>query len=369
MKKGSITQFFVKGITSPFCLGCCLVLTLQVNAQDSVSTNAGQNSDVGQFVDAGNFFLERPDASKYAVVLTGPSVGEETINRFRQWSYSLHDILIRDYGYSSDSISLLLDHGPDGSPDSNRVDGACDRETIEDQLALLKEKVRDGDQIIIYLIGHGSARDGESKFNIVGPDITGEDFALMLDRFSEQDIVIVNTTSSSYGFSASLSSEGRVLISSTRSPSEKYDPIFSRYFIEALDQKNGDRDKNNRVSMLEAFNYARQSVDQWYEDQGRLASEHASLDDNGDALFTIDPTPSDADGRLAEIAYIDILTADDGNMSPQTLALKGKMQEIERSVFILRGRKADYLEADYWAQMEVLLIDLARTTGQFNDSI
>jgi hypothetical protein len=45
------------------------------------------------------------------------------------------------------------------------------------------------------------------------------------------------------------------------------------------------------------------------------------------------------------------------------------MQDLERSVFILRGRKADFLEADYWQQMEELLIGLARTTGQYNEQI
>lgn len=321
----------------------------------------------GAPLEAGNYFLERPDASKYAVILTGPSVGAETTDRFRQWSFSLHDILIRDYGYSSDSITLLLDRGKQSHPDNTRIDGACDRDTIVDQLARLRRQVRDGDQISIFLIGHGTGRDEESKFNIVGPDITGGEFAELLDVFDQQDIVIVNTTSASYGFSASLSSEGRVVISATRSPSEKFDPIFSGYFIEALAEKNGDRDKNNRVSMLEAFNYARQSVDAWYEEQGRLASEHASLDDNGDALFTLDPTPAEADGRLAEIAYIDVLSADDENLPPQALALKARVQELEREVFILRGRKADFLEGDYWTRMEALLIDLARTTGQYND--
>jgi len=332
-----------------------------------VQVSVAQPVGSGPLSDPGNFFRERPDITKYAVILTGPSVGEETVNRFRQWSFSLHDILIRDYGYSSDTITLLLDRGKDAHPDNGRIDGACDRQTIESQLAALRSRVRDGDQISIFLIGHGTGRDEESKFNIVGPDITGGEFATLLDAFDQQDIVIVNTTSASYGFSASLSSEGRVVISATRSPAEKFDPIFSGYFIEALEQRNGDRDKNNRVSMLEAFNYAKQSVDQWYEDQGRLASEHASLDDNGDALFTINPTAADADGRLAEIAYIDVLGADDDNLSPRALSLKARMQDLERQVFILRGRKADYLEDDYWAEMEKLLVDLARTTGRYND--
>ena len=324
----------------------------------------------GQIADSqsnNNFFLDSPDSTKYAVIMVGPSVAEENQSMFRQWGFSLHDILARDYGYSSDTITLLYDRGDLDSSGGGRVDGACDRAGIEQALASLASRVKTGDQITLYLIGHGSGAEEEAKFNIVGPDITGIEFASLLDQFDEQDIAIINTTSASYGFSASLSGEGRVVISSTRSPSERYDPVFSRYFIEALDSRNGDRDKNNRVSMLEAFEYAKSNVEAWYEEQGRLASEHAGLDDNGDALFALDPNMDVADGRLAEIAYIDTLIDNNAGLSPQALTLKARMQDIERSVFILRGRKADFLEVDYWQQMEELLVDLARTTGQFNE--
>ena len=297
----------------------------------------------------------------------GPAVGETNENRFRQWGLSLHDILTRDYGYSSDTITLLYDDGDTSFVGGERIDGAANGEGIEQGLSELAARVDTGDQITLYMIGHGSGAEEEAKFNIVGPDLTGREFAALLDRFERQDMVIVNTTSASYSFSAALSSEGRVVISSTRSPTERYDPIFSGYFIEALDQRNGDRDKNNRVSMLEAFEYAKANVEQWYAEQGRLAPEHAGLDDNGDALFTLDPGVDEADGLLAEIAYIDTLEDDTTGLSAQALALKSRMQELERSVFILRSRKAEYLEADYWQQMEGLLVDLARTTGQFNE--
>ncbi len=318
---------------------------------------------------AANYFLNSPDATKYAVILTGPAVSDENKSMFRQWAFSLHDILARDYGYSSETITLLYADGALDAPGSERIDGSCDRAGIEQQFSALRARAKAGDQITIFLVGHGSGAEAEAKFNIVGPDITGAEFSAILDQFAQQDIVIVNTTSASYDFSASLSSEGRVVISSTRSASERYDPVFSRFFIEALDSRNGDRDKNNRVSMLEAFNYAKGNVEQWYEEQGRLASEHAGLDDNGDALFTLSPTMDEVDGRLAEIAYIDTLVDNSQDLSPGALQLKSRMQELERSVFILRGSKANYLAADYMQQLEQLLIELARTTGQFNAQI
>ena len=315
------------------------------------------------------FFLDRPDSTKYAVILAGPTVGDENKSQFRQWAFSLHDILARDYGYSSDTISLLYDRGVIEGAATQRIDAACDLAGIQQELARLQSLVKTGDQITIYLIGHGSGAGEESKFNIVGPDITGIQFAGMLDVFDQQDMIIVNTTSASYGFSASLSNEGRVVVSSTRSSSEKFDPVFSNYFIEALDNRNGDRDKNKRVSILEAFNYAKNSVEEFYEEQGRLASEHAGLDDNGDALFSLNPSTAETDGRLAEIAYIDNLLDDTQGLSVEAIRFKSRMQDLERLVFMLRGRKAEFLEEDYWQQIEELLVDLARVTGQFNDVV
>ena len=318
---------------------------------------------------AAEYFLDSPNVGKYAVIMAGPTVGETNQTQFRQWAFSLHDILARDYGYSSDSIILLYDKGHTDLVGDERIDGACDRGGIEQGLASLAARVSTGDQITLYLIGHGSGAEEESKFNIVGPDITGAEFAVLLDQFKDQSIAIVNTTSASYGFSTSLSGEGRVVISSTRSPSERYDPIFSRYFIEALDNRNGDRDKNNRVSMLEAFEYAKSNVEAWYEEQGRLASEHAGLDDNGDALFSLDPVVDSADGRLAEIAYIDAAVDEVFGLSPQARELKFQMQNLERDIFVLRGRKQDFLESDYWLEMESLLVELAIATGQFEEII
>ncbi len=316
-----------------------------------------------------DFFLGRPEATKYAVILAGPGVGDENKSRFRQWAYSLHDILLRDYGYSSATISLLYDQGEAEAAGAERIDAACDLNGIEQAFARLRSIVAAGDQITVYLIGHGSGAEEESKFAIVGPDITGVQFAEILDTFEQQDMIVVNTTSASYGFSASLSSAGRVIISSTRSSSEKYDPLFSKFFIEALDNRNGDRDKNNRVSMLEAFNYAKSNVEQFYQAQGRLASEHAALDDNGDALFSLNPAIAALDGRLAEIAYIDNLPDATIGLSEAAIRLQSRMQDLERSVFLLRGRKTEFLEQDYWPQMERLLVDLSRATAQFNEKV
>ena len=81
-----------------------------------------------------------------------------------------------------------------------------------------------------------------------------------MKSFSKQDLVVVDTTSASYGFARALSNRGRVVVSATRSASEKYDPVFAEYFVRGLENHNADRDKNGRVSFFEVFQYARLNV-------------------------------------------------------------------------------------------------------------
>lgn len=313
------------------------------------------------------FFLNDPGANKYALIITGAAASDEIEARFWQWSASLHDILSRDYGYSQEHISLLFgDGGPVDGRDF-RIDGSSRRADIESALQGLSERLQPGDQLSIILIGHGSSSDAFAKFNIVGPDITGTEFAVLLEDFNQQDLIIVNSISAGYEFSTALSARGRVVLSATRSRAERYDPMFARYFIEALDERKGDRDKNQRVSVLEAYLYASQSVLAWYSEQGRLPTERAVLDDNGDGIFSLEPGIGAADGSLAEIAYFDSNGATQQKSSPAALALQTQMQDIERSIFLLRGQKANYLEEDYWQQLEALLIELARNTGRYNE--
>ena len=342
--------------TLPKLLTAALV---SICASATYAQGAGDDEDV--------FFRNDPGASKYAVIITGAAASEEIGARFSQWSLALHDILGRDYGYGSDAITLLLGDGAGGERPNPRIDGSSRREDIESALTALAGRANAGDQVTFILIGHGSSLAEEAKFNIVGPDITGPEFAGLLEQFNQQNVVVINTTSASFGFSAALSARGRVVVSATRTPAERYDPVFGGYLVAALDGRAGDRDKNSRLSVLEAFMYASQSAQAWYRDQGRLPTERAVLDDNGDGVFSIDPTPGAVDGGLAEIAYLDTFNAVEEKSSPQARQLLADMQDLERSVFLLRGQKADHLEAEYWSRMETLLIDLARKTEQYNE--
>jgi len=316
--------------------------------------------------DEREYFLPRPSGEKYVLILSGAAAEDRYVERFREWAIKLYDVLIDQYGYRPDRIRLLAGHGDPSEP---KISGPCRLETLSESIHALRQAVTPGDQVLFFFIGHGTRNEDGTKFTLVGPDITAEAFSELLDDFSQQDVMVVNTTSTSYPFCIALSGPGRVIISATRSDAEKYDTIFAGYFIEALENHSADRDKNRRLSMWEAFQYAKRHVEKWYDDQGRIPSEHPSIDDNGDGLFSTDPDPRKDDGRLAQIAYLDVLkvpaadstSPDNPDLRAARYELTRKMQEIERAVFLLRNRKEELPLAAYKRQMESLLIDLART--------
>ncbi len=313
------------------------------------------------------YFLTRPDTQKYAVIFGGAAADESYQAQFRQWALKLHEILVRDYGYPPDYITLLLGTG---DPEALEIAGPCRLETILETMGRLRKKVQPGDQITIFFVGHGTNDDQDAKFVMVGPDISGAKFAEILEDFSDQDIAVVNTTSSSHPFCTALSAPGRVIVCATRSAAEKYDTIFARFLLEALESHTADRDKNRRVSLFEVFLYTREKVKTWYTDQNRLLSEHPTLDDNGDGRFHTAPDPARDEGGLAQIADIDTLAVFlpeavvSGPASVTLRKLTARVRALERSVILLRNQKTEMSDRDYRQQLETLLIDLARSTRQ-----
>lgn len=311
--------------------------------------------------DEGAHFVEAEGSRKYAVILVGAAVDERRAQTFGRWAFSLRELLRNDYGYREDQLRLLIGDSTDGE-----VDGDSRLDSIRSVFQSLAKTLTARDQLTVVLIGHGSGRGEMAKFNIVGPDISGPQFAELLNAFSTPNIVVINTTSASHDFSKALAGNGRVVVSATRSPAEKYDTVFPEYFVNALQNRAADRDKNGRISVLEAFNYAKAGVESYFNERSVLPTERAVLDDNGDGVFS-DRADAQGDGRLAEVAYLDVAIGGQTNLSPAAATLHSQMTKLERQIFRLRNSKSQLSEADYWAQLEPLLIELAKVTREFDD--
>ena len=98
-------------------LAGCLALSLSVLGTPALA-QSGDQEDV--------WFRGGPEAARQALIITGAAASDEIRARFSQWSNSLHDVLARDYGYSSDTVTLLLDDGSTAGANP-RVDGSSRR--------------------------------------------------------------------------------------------------------------------------------------------------------------------------------------------------------------------------------------------------
>ncbi|MDF1622415.1 MAG: hypothetical protein P1V33_02955 [Pseudohongiella nitratireducens] len=340
-------------------------IALPAQAQNELQTSTNPPDSFS--VSGSERFLQTADTGKFALIITGAAASPEIRQRFRGWTSQLDEILQRDYDYSADHVRILLDDGDNVGGLGARVAGASTADAIEEHLRDWQSDMTAGDLLSVFMIGHGAATFGDAKFNNVGPDMTGDELALWLEPYQEQDIVLFNMTNAGFEFARALSAPGRIVISATRSSAERFDPIFPRYLLAGLEGRQADLDRNEQVSILELFNFASSQVAAWYDEQGRLPTEHAVLDDTGDGLFSLNPGIEESDGLLAEVAYLNILTPDPDKQSPQAPAMLAEVQALERQVILLRNQKANYLEAEYWRQMEDLLIALARTTEAYHD--
>src|SRR5271169_6697460 len=103
---------------------------------------------------------------------------------------------------------------------------------LTDTLGQIAREAKAEDEFTLILIGHGSY-DGEVyKFNLPGPDISGEDLAILCDRIPAKRQLIVNTTSASGGSIGALQKTGRIVIAATKTGTEKNATVFARYWVD-----------------------------------------------------------------------------------------------------------------------------------------
>lgn len=244
--------------------------------------------------------------------------------------------------------------------------GRASREAVQKALGTIAQAAGPGDLVFILLIGHGGSQAGESRFNLPGPDMTAADFAPLLTALSPQQVVFVNTASASGDFVKVLSAKGRTIVTATKSAMERNQTEFPSYFVQAFSEEGADADKDQRVSVLEAFTYARREVERFYEKGHLLVTEHAVLDDNGDGTGSAAPDPATGDGAMARRAFLGggETAADAGSASPpdaRGAELRRQRRAIEDKIGALKARKDGMESTQYEDELEKLLVELARS--------
>jgi hypothetical protein len=249
------------------------------------------------------------------------------------------------------------------------VEGSNVRTTLQKTLA--GESKQTTAALWLVLIGHGTFDGRTAKFNLRGPDISADDLAEWLSPLL-RPIVVINTASSSAPFLSKLSGRGRVVITGTKSGYEQNYTRFGQYLAGAIAEPTADLDKDGQTSLLEAFLTASGRVDEFYSAAGRLVTEHALLDDNGDGLGTradwfrgIRPVgkaedSASLDGYRAHQFHI-VHSEAENKIRP---GLRAQRDRLELEVVKLRDAKEKFSEDEYFSKLEALLFDIAQIYEQ-----
>ncbi|HKE29871.1 MAG TPA: hypothetical protein VKB88_46295 [Bryobacteraceae bacterium] len=284
-------------------------------------------------------------AATYYVTISGLGGETDYDQRFKMWA---------------DDIDATLKKSGGGNNVATLVNPT--REQVRAKLAEVAKTAKPDDALVVMLIGHGSYDGAEYKLNLTGPDITGTELAVLMDRVPATRQCVVDMTSSSGGAIPELRRPTRVVITATKTGTEKNATVFARYWAEALRDPAADTDKNDGVSALEAFRYAEKKVTDYFETQKRLATEHALLEDTGKGEGERNPSPENGEGKLAGAFTLVRLGANAAAANdPAKRALMEKKESLEQAIEKLKYEKAAMPAEQYKSQLTQLLLELAKT--------
>jgi len=257
-------------------------------------------------------------ADTYALVVSGASGGPQYSAKYDGWRTALATTLKSTFGYPDDRVIAL---------------GEARRAQIEQAVRGLGARMTADDVLFVALMGHGA----DEKFNLVGPDMTAADWAGLLKPMAGR-VVFVDMSSSSFPFFAQLSAPGRIVITAAESSAQQFETVFPDFFVRAFTEPSADADKDGRVSIFEAFEWASAGVRAWFDQHNQLPTERALLNDEAAARATwLQPR---------------VVAANDPKARRQV--------EIESAIASLKAKRSTMPAAAYDAEMERLLTELAR---------
>ena len=306
------------------------------------------------------------DPNKFAIVVAGVGGEEAYTKKFTAEALRLYETLTTELGFGPAHTYLLTEVAASGAEDGGHESTTTARRSTAEELrkdfAEIKAAATAESFVLVVLIGHGSFDNQQAKFNLIGPDLTAKDYASLLASLPNKRVVFVNCASSSGEFIKPLSAEGHITITATRSGNEQNATVFAEHFIAAVSDRAADSDKNGRISVLEAFNYATKLTADWYKQKNRLATEHALIDDNGDGVGHEEATAGD--GNLAKVVYLDSKTLEEAGNDAELGRLLALKQKLEEDIEKLKARKSDMKLEEYDAELERLLVELATTNQE-----
>lgn len=298
----------------------------------------------------------------HLLVIVGLGGNPTFTEQFHGWAASLIDVATSRYGIPADNVTYL---GEKVEIDPELIADRSTRDNVAAAIQGIADQSTPADHVAIVFFGHGSFTD-VARLNLPGRDPSAEEFAGFLEHLGDRRITFVNTASASGPFVEALSAEGRVIMTATKTGRQWNAAIFGGYFVDAFTagEDEADQNKDQRISMLEAFTYARLKVTDDFEAEGTLQTEHALLDDNGDGVGVDQPDPLTGDGRLARTLFL--TSGEDVAASrmafpddPELRVLYEERTALEARVEALRVLRSGSTEGQYAEELQTVLVELA----------
>ena len=277
----------------------------------------------------------------HLLIVTGLAGEPQFAKRFKETTAALSDAAKQKWGVNDSSLIVL---GEDPALDPAHVKFKSTKEEVARAFLTLSKRVAPGDVLFVFLNGHGSGEGPASRVNLPGADATAGEYAGWLSGFTKQNVVFVIAGSGGGDFVPVLAGPGRVIVSATRTAMERNESIFATPFVKGLVSAEADADKDGRISVIEAFTYAKKEVARVYEADKRMLTEHALI----------------SDSALARAVAFGGAQA---STNPKVVALVTERQALESQVASLRTRKAGMEQTAYENELEKLLLAIAEKSA------
>jgi hypothetical protein len=291
-------------------------------------------------------------ADSSAIIIQGIAGSDEFDAKYMKWATDLQKALVEDLGFSKENVILL------------RGDGSK-KPAVEKAFADLKPKVKKEDTFLLFLVGSGSF-DAEYKLSLSGPDMTGSEYAKLIDSLEPARSVIIAGTTSAGGLFEKAAARNRIILASSRSGEKEEGTVFYDHFLAGLKGATADEDKDKKVTVWEAFKYATAGVERHYKEKTNLQTEHAEM---VVAVGGTKVTPAISEQEAPVLARVTALNADRAVTvaDPKLQALLNEKKMIDSKIEALRLDKGILPVAEYENRLEALVLELARKNQQIRE--
>lgn len=290
-------------------------------------------------------------ADSSAMIIQGVAPSDEYEAKFTKWATGIQNALVTDLGFAKDRVVLLTGEG-------------SRKAAIEKAFEQMKSQIKPQDTFVLFFVGVGSF-DVDYKLNILGPDITGTEYAKLIDGLSPARSIVVAGTTSGGGIFDKAPARNRILLASSRSGEKEEGSVFYEHFLAGLKGLAADEDKDKKVSVWEAFKFASSGVERFYKEKTLLQTEHAELLVAGAAKVaaTVGEQEAPVLARVTSLSADRAVTVSD----PKLQALLNEKKVIDQKLEALRLDKGILPTEEYEKRLEDLVLELARKNQQIRE--